>query len=245
MFTFFQRNNYLRDSIPSGYVDIHSHLLPGIDDGAQTIDHTKSLIVGLREIGFSMFITTPHIMNNVYENTYSSIRDVHHITLQELKDKDVEVKLKAAAEYMLDDNFINLLHGGPMLTIDGKHILVEMSYLSAPLQLFEILFDIQVAGYIPVLAHPERYSFYHSNLAHYQKLKNVGCKFQINLLSLVGYYGAEVTAAAEKLLQNGLIDFAGSDVHHQKHLNSFSKKISKKNIAPLREAMLNNGILNF
>lgn len=245
MFSFFHRNSYLQDSIPNGYVDIHSHLLPGIDDGAKTIQHTNSLLSGLTDIGFSKFITTPHIMNNVYENSYDSIHKVHQKTMVQLSELNVRPQLQPAAEYMLDDNFLNLLHAGPMLTLDNKHILIEMSYLSAPIQLFEIIFEIQVAGYTPVLAHPERYAFYHSNFSPYHKLKNVGCKFQINLLSLVGYYGEDVASAATKLLRGGLIDFAGSDVHHQMHLNSFKKKIAKKNIAPLKEAMLHNEIFNF
>ena len=242
MFSFFQKNSYLRDIVPPNYIDIHSHLLPGIDDGAQTLEQSYDLINGLTEIGFSQIITTPHIMHNVYENSFESINKTHNQTLIDLKNIGVEPKLKAAAEYMLDDNFLHLLHSGKMLTLGDKHILIEMSYLSAPLQLFEIIFDIQVAGYVPILAHPERYNFYHGNFSQYQKLKNAGCKFQVNLLSSIGYYGTAVNEAASKLLQSGMIDFAGSDVHHEKHLNSFQKKVNIKNIAPLKEAMSNNNL---
>lgn len=242
MFSFFQKNSYLRDIVPPNYIDIHSHLLPGIDDGAQTLEQSYDLINGLTEIGFSQIITTPHIMHNVYENSFESINETHKQTLIDLKNIGVEPKLKAAAEYMLDDNFLHLLHSGKMLTLGDKHILIEMSYLSAPLQLFEIIFDIQVAGYVPILAHPERYNFYHGNFSQYQKLKNAGCKFQVNLLSSIGYYGTAVNEAASKLLQSGMIDFAGSDVHHEKHLNSFQKKVNIKNIAPLKEAMSNNNL---
>lgn len=239
LFTFFQKNTYLRDIVPAGYVDIHSHLLPGIDDGAKTIDQTELLLKGMVEIGFSQFITTPHIMHNVYENSFDSITQKHLETVNAL---NVHPRLFAAAEYMMDDNFLWHVKSGKMLTLDGKHIIVEMSYLNAPLHLFEIIFEIQLAGFVPVLAHPERYAFYHTDFSQYQKLKNSGCKFQVNLLSSVGYYGAGVAEAASKLLQKGLIDYAGSDVHHEKHLNAFGSKVAKKNIAPLKEAMHNNQV---
>lgn len=240
MFTFFHKNVYLQDLIPSNYIDIHSHLLPGIDDGAQKFEDTTLLFKGLSDLGFSEFITTPHIMHNVYNNTFDSITEVHQKTVLDLSDNGFNLPIRAAAEYMLDDNFGSILKSGSVLTLGGKYVLIEMSYLNPPLQLFEIIFDIQVAGYTPVLAHPERYNFYHSNFGQYQKLKNAGCKFQVNLLSTVGYYGANVQKAASTLLQDGMIDFTGSDVHHQKHLAAFSDKLSHRNADPLKEAMSRN-----
>lgn len=242
MFTFFQKNVYLQDLIPPEYVDIHSHLLPGIDDGAQEFEDSRLLFNGLSALGFTEFITTPHIMHNVYENTYDSINEVHQKTVTDLAQTGFNLPIRAAAEYMIDDNFPSIIKSGSVRTLGGKYILVEMSYLNPPIQLFEIIFDIQVAGYIPVLAHPERYNFYHSNFSQYQKLKNAGCKFQINLLSTVGYYGVNVSNAASSLLRSGMIDFAGSDVHHQKHLSSFANKLAQKNSVPLQEAMLQNKI---
>lgn len=115
-----------------------------------------------------------------------------------------------------------------------------MSYLNAPINLFDILFDLQVAGYTPILAHPERYLFYHQQFDSYKKLKNAGCKFQLNLLSTVGYYGKEVKNVADQLLKEGLIDFVGSDVHHNKHLNAFQSKIEIKNTDALKNAIRNN-----
>ena len=240
MFSFFQKNVYLQDLIPPEYVDIHSHLLPGIDDGAQKFEDTTLLLKGLADIGFSEFVTTPHIMHNVYENTFKSVTELHKKTVEDLAGVQFNAPFRAAAEYMLDDNFMTHLHSGSLLTLADKYVLIEMSYLNPPLQLFDIIFDIQVAGYIPVLAHPERYNFYHTNFGQYQKLKNAGCKFQVNLLSTVGYYGSNVMQAASKLLHAGLIDFTGSDVHHEKHLNAFAQKLSVKNSEPLKEAMKNN-----
>jgi len=118
--------------------------------------------------------------------------------------------------------------------------MVEMSYINPPIQLYSILFDLQVAGYIPVLAHPERYGFFHNNFEEYQKLINAGCLLQLNLLSVVGYYGEGIVKIAEKLLQKGMYSFVGSDVHHDNHIASFSQKIKIKDPLPLQEAINNN-----
>jgi len=127
-----------------------------------------------------------------------------------------------------------------VLTLKDKYVLVEMSYLNAPIHLYDIIFDLQVAGYKPVLAHPERYNFYHNNFNEYLRLKNAGCLFQVNLLSTVGYYGSAVAETAKELLNKGLIDFVGSDVHHKKHIESFDKKVLLKDLQPLKEAFSNN-----
>jgi len=113
---------------------------------------------------------------------------------------------------------------------------VELSYLNPPIQLYNILFDLQIAGYRPVLAHPERYLYYHQQFRDYEKLKNAGCQFQLNLLSTVGYYGVEVAKAAENLLKKGMIDYVGSDVHHGNHIKAFSNKILLKDAAPLKKS---------
>jgi tyrosine-protein phosphatase YwqE len=122
---------------------------------------------------------------------------------------------------------------------------VEISYLSAPIQLYDILFELQTCGYKPVLAHPERYNFYHHNLQEYEKLKNAGCVFQLNMLSTTGYYGANVTKAADYLLANGLIDFIGSDVHHSRHLDYIRKKVVVKNYKHLSTIFQNNSFFDF
>ena len=230
----------LKDLIPDNYIDIHSHLLPGIDDGAQTIEDTLYLVTELQKLGFKQFTTTPHIMKNVWDNTTSIIENKLANTIIDLKNNEIDVPFKAAAEYLIDANFVSLFQSEPLLVLKENYVLIEMSYLNPPIQLYDIIFDMQVAGYQPVLAHPERYLFYHYNFNEYEKLKNSGCLFQLNLLSTVGYYGIDVAKTCEKLLKKGMIDFVGSDVHHQNHINSFSKKILFKDIRPLKEAIENN-----
>lgn len=240
MFSFLKPKPVLADLIPDHYVDIHSHLLFNIDDGAKTAEDSVRLVKRLNEIGFRQFITTPHIMHTVWDNTTEAIQERCTQTKTALAQNSLSLPFAAAAEYMMDSFFVQRFKSGNLLTLKGQHVLVEMSYVNPPIHLYEILFDLQVAGYTPVLAHPERYSFYHRNFAEYEKLKNAGCLFQLNLLSTVGYYGAGVEKTAAKLLSEGLIDFTGSDVHHDKHLAAFYSKTSLKDVRPLTEAMQHN-----
>jgi len=239
------KKSYLKDLIPDNYVDFHSHLLPGIDDGAKFEHHSVELITSLSKLGFEQFITTPHIMKNVWDNTFGSIHSKCIETKEILQNKGIEVPLKCAAEYLMDGNFSEIFKTGPLLTLKDNYVLVEMSYINPPIQLYEILFELQVAGYKPVLAHPERYLFFHQNFSQYEKLKNAGCLFQLNLLSTVGYYGEEVAMTAKKLLKKGLIDYVSSDVHHSNHVAAFSKKIMFKDAVALKEAFAANTFFRF
>lgn len=245
MFTFFKPKTVLKDLIPDHSIDIHSHLLPKIDDGSQSIEDTTFLISELQKIGFEQFITTPHVMRTVWDNTNVGILNTLDSTINTLSNKNIHVPLKAAAEYLIDSNLVTLFQNEPLLVLKENYVLVEISYINAPLQLYDILFELQVAGYKPILAHPERYSYYHSNFDEYVKLKDLGCLFQINLLSTIGYYGLEVAKTAEKLLKKGMIDFAGSDVHHYKHIEGFSRKVLLKDPLPLKEAIGHNHFFRF
>ena len=240
MFNFFKSKPVLKDLIPDNHVDIHSHLLPGIDDGAKTFEDTLRLTKALQSFGISQIITTPHVMQHIWENSTVQIDAKKASTVIELEKHQIKTPFRAAAEYMLDDNFVQLFQAGDLLPLKGKHVLVEMSYINAPIQLYSILFDLQVAGYIPVLAHPERYLFYHHNFDEYLKLKRSGCFFQLNLLSVTGYYGEGITKISEKLLQKGMYDFVGSDVHHDNHVAAFGQKIKLKDFAPLKDVIANN-----
>ena len=240
MIFFKKKQIILQDLIQDNYIDIHSHLLPGIDDGAKDIEDTQFLIHSLKNMGVSKFITTPHTFAGVWDNTKSDIESVAKETISILNKNSFNVPIQVASEYLLDDHFVSLIHEGEILTLKENYVLVEMSYINPPIHLYDIIFDLQIAGYIPVLAHPERYSFYHKNFDEYKKLKNAGCLFQLNLLSTVGYYGGEVSETAKKLLNAGLINYVGSDVHHKKHIESFSKSVVLKDLQPLKEAIKNN-----
>lgn len=245
MFIFKKHNTTrLADLIPEGYTDIHSHLLPGIDDGATDEQHSLLLINNLKEYGFTQFIATPHVLTGVWNNTREGITGVEEATQQYLKKENVDNSFHAAAEYLMDDTFLKLLKKQPLLTLKDNYVLVEMSYISPPMQLYEIIFELQMQGYKPVLAHPERYLFYYTDTAEYEKLKKAGCLFQINLLSVTGYYGKQVLELSRKLLDNNMIDFAGSDTHHERHTESFKNKVLLKDQSNLITALNNNSLFS-
>jgi len=239
LFFFPKAKPVLKDLI-EGYIDIHSHLLPGIDDGSKDFETTVSLINSLKSFGFEQFTATPHIIKNIWDNTKEGIENLALETSEKLKGGGHTSYFRAAAEYMMDDSFSKLIESGPLLTVKENYVLVEMSYINPPMQLYDILFEIRVAGYQPILAHPERYLFYHSNFDEYKKLKKAGCLLQLNLLSAVGYYGKSVAKVAQQLLEKGMIDFTGSDVHHENHTKSFHKKLEINNPDALKEAIRRN-----
>lgn len=230
----------LTDLIPDGYIDIHSHLLPGIDDGAKNEEDSNLLINTLSDYGFSQFITTPHVLTGVWNNTTEGIKATEKQALHSQKENNISVPFKAAAEYLMDDTFVSLFKSEQLLTLKDNYVLVEMSYLNPPMQLFEILFELQLEGYKPILAHPERYIFYYNNIEAYKKLKKAGCLFQINLLSVTGYYGKQVLDISKMLLEEDMIDYAGSDVHHTRHAESLKNPILLKKYANLEKALNNN-----
>lgn len=245
MIHFFKQKPFLQDLIPSNYVDIHSHLLPGIDDGATSLVDTTTLIEGMQQIGITKFITTPHVMGEVWRNSRTQIEEKCDDTILQLTIPTIKDRFKAAAEYMIDEEFRALFKSESILTLKDNYVLVEMSYLNPPIQLHLILNELQTAGYQPILAHPERYNFYHNYFKEYKRLKEIGCLFQLNILSTVGYYGLGVSKTSELLIENGLIDFVGTDVHHQKHLDCLKKRVIIKKHDYLTPIMENNSLFNF
>ncbi|KFF02451.1 tyrosine-protein phosphatase [Flavobacterium reichenbachii] len=245
MLSFFKSKPYLKDLLSGDFIDIHSHLLPGIDDGARSIQDTIRLVRAFKELGISQFITTPHISHYIWNNSPEAVITKHKETQISLNAQNITMPFRPAAEYFMDDWFENHFKSEKLLTLKDNYVLVEMSYMNAPVQLYKILFDIQIAGYIPVLAHPERYLFYHKNLIEYDRLKKAGCLFQLNLLSTVGYYGSRITKITEYLLKKGMYDFAGTDVHHRKHIASFNEKIKINSIDSMKEVIKNNQFFKF
>ena len=240
MVSLFKTKPKLAALIPSNYVDIHSHVLPGIDDGAKTIQDSEFLLNSMMKLGFSKVITTPHTMGNVWNNTAATINNALQEVQLEVGNSAKATNLQAASEYFLDEHLMELATQGPLLTLKENYILVEMSYLNAPLQLYDFLFELQLKGYQLILAHPERYSFLHSHKKEYEKLKKAGCMFQLNLLAAVGYYGRDVANTADYLLKEGLYNFVGSDIHHKFHVESFQKKITVGNQNTLEELLAKN-----
>ncbi len=241
MFFFKKKEISLQGFFPEGFVDIHSHLLPGIDDGAKDIEDSISLIVKMYSYGIKNFITTPHVLGDVYPNSTELIQRKLQEVRNELAQRGIQdISITAAAEYMMDEQFMQRLKNDDILTLKDTYILVEMSYFNAPYNLYDVLYEIQLKGYKPVLAHPERYSFYHNDFNEYYKLKKAGCVFQLNLLSLTEQYGKGVQKTAQKLLKENLYDFVGTDTHHHNHLKLLNTIGSAKTKKQLEHLLENN-----
>ena len=222
MFNFFKRSSKSVDPDLSFLgTDMHSHLLPGIDDGLQEVEQSVNFIRDLQTLGYRKLICTPHILSDLYPNNPSTILPKLKIVREALKAANVNVQVEAAAEYMVDHEFEMLVNSSKkedLLTIGGDFILIEMSYLSPSPNFEKVVFDLRMLGLQPILAHPERYSFYHNQFIQYERFKDLGCKLQVNLLSLSGVYGTHVKKTAEKFFKLQMVDFLGTDMHHDKHL---------------------------
>lgn len=221
--------------------DVHSHLLPGIDDGSKSLDESIALISALNHLGYTRFITTPHTMMHRYPNSSESILRALDTLQNGLENAQVPVTIEAASEYYLDEHFVDLINNKDLLTFGNNLVLFEMSYVMAPVELDRILSSLQDSGYTPVLAHPERYLYFHTNNDSYALLKQKGVMFQVNINSLGGYYSKSVQSAARTLMKNGWIDYLGSDVHHQKHIDALAATLKS---GVLKDVMKNNTILN-
>jgi protein-tyrosine phosphatase len=201
--------------------DMHSHLLPGIDDGSPDLQTSIQLIRGMVAQGFTKLITTPHIMWEMYPNTPEIITEKLELVKKAVADEGIEVELHAAAEYFLDDHVEGLLkRNEKLLTISGNMVLSEFSLAYPPHGLKDILFEMQMQGYLPVIAHPERYIYLEGNKDFYEELKDLGCLFQLNVLSLTGYYGKSVQELANHLIKKGHYDLVGTDLHGFRHLDN-------------------------
>ncbi|MEM7485800.1 MAG: CpsB/CapC family capsule biosynthesis tyrosine phosphatase [Bacteroidota bacterium] len=202
-----------------GLVDMHNHILPGIDDGAKTVEESVDLIKGLSEFGITNFICTPHIMHHYYPNTPETIKNSFKILQKELPKHDLEkTSIDIAAEHMIDDNFENILEKDCIMRLRKDYLLVEMSYLQPPINFENSIEKIKSKGIHPVLAHPERYVYLHKKMGTYSNYKKSNIHFQLNMLSLGNYYGQGTKKMALKLLDEGFFNFISSDVHHNKHL---------------------------
>ena len=226
IFNLFKSKPTLKELIPKGFIDIHSHILPGIDDGAKNVEESKALLAEMQKMGFSKIIGTPHTFSGVYDNTTQSISESYK---KLMVNKKQGVEIIYASEYMIEEEFLKKVHNRDILCLKNNYVLIEMSYISPPAILKETLFQLILNGYIPILAHPERYIFYEKNFDVFYDLKNRGCKFQINLLSLTGYYGKKSVFILKKLISNDLINFVGSDIHNLLQIEQFKNKIILNN----------------
>jgi tyrosine-protein phosphatase YwqE len=223
IFPFFKKKKLL--DIKPLKVDIHSHLIPYIDDGAKSIEDSISLINALKSLGYKKLITTPHIMSDAYRNDATNIYEGLNLLKQRVIQEKIDIDIDVGAEYYLDDGFLDKIKSKGVMAINDRYVLFETSYLSKPILIEDMIFAISSEGYIPIMAHPERYRYVKDLSKEYKRFKDLGVMFQCNINSFAGYYGNDAKQKALFLSQNGMIDFLGSDLHHIKQIEVLAKVI--------------------
>jgi protein-tyrosine phosphatase len=226
-------------------VDMHSHLIPGIDDGSKSMEESIELIRSFKEYGYQKLITTPHIMSDYYKNTPQIINDGLAKLREELDKQKIDIQIEAAAEYYLDFDFIDLIQKEKLLTFGKNYLLIEVSYLNEPDNIDAIIFELQTSGYNIILAHPERYPFWFNNFKRFETLKDKEVLFQININSLAGHYSPGAKKIAEKLIELGMVELIGSDCHHANHLKFLEDAICQPALHRLVDSgkLLNHTLL--
>ncbi len=223
-------------------VDMHSHVLPGIDDGATTPEESLVLVRKMMELGIEKIIATPHIMADYYKNTRETINNALEVLKEALAKENIDIKIEAAAEHFFDETFDDRIERGELMIMGGKYVLFEYSFITPPPNAIPTIQKIKDKGYQPILAHPERYPYL--DLEQYRNIHDWGCDFQLNTISLTGYYGRDVKERAEMLIDNQLIDFISSDMHHPRHAAAFKDALRTTYIEkilfdyPLKNIML-------
>ena len=219
-------------------LDMHSHLVPFIDDGAKDLQNSIELINALQNHGFKKIITTPHIMTDFYNNNIENISSGLKTVKEELLKQSIDVKIEAAAEYYVDYDFQQkVLAGEKFLTLGDKYILIEFSFLTAPHNYLDTIFQLQLKGYKVILAHAERYSYL--SKSDLEDFINRGVYLQLNILSSIGYYSNNVRQRANWLIDNNMISFVGTDCHNL----SQTKLYDKCKYEPMLSVLLNSGKL--
>lgn len=231
MLALFRKKNEESRGLDGLYCDMHSHLIPGIDDGASDIETSMQMIRGMADMGYKKLITTPHIQWELYKNTNEIILDGCEKVKQKLAASDINIEFTTAAEYFMDDHFDEMLESEEnFLTIKDNLILVEFSFIMQPVDLKEKLFKLQIKGYQPIIAHPERYLYYGAHRHWYDDLKEMGCLFQVNMLSLCGFYGKKQEELAAYLIKKKYINMAGTDSHTARHIQILKASSSVSDI---------------
>jgi len=219
MFGLFKKKEKLKTESTFDYsalmVDMHSHVLPGIDDGAQTPEDSIYLIKKMMDLGIKKVIATPHVMIDYYRNTAETINGALAILKAELVKQDISITVEAAAEHMFDEGFGEKVDTDKLMLMKDGYVLFELSFINKPPNLIPVIQKILDKGYKPILAHPERYPYL--TIDELKNIRSWGCNLQLNTISLTGYYGAEVKKVAESFVDNQMIDFISSDMHHPRH----------------------------
>lgn len=226
------------------HTDLHSHLIPGIDDGSKDMNDSIDMIRRFIELGYKKIITTPHVMSDFYKNTPEIILSGLDNLKLELEKQGIPIEIEAAAEYYLDEFLEDKIELQQILSFGDSYVLFELPFMAEPPNLAASIFKFQTNGYKPILAHPERYGFWYSDFNKYHEMKDKGVELQLNVLSLLGHYSPETQKIAERLIDENLITFLGSDCHNLVHLQLINQTRTKKYLHRLLESgLLKNNLL--
>lgn len=223
-------------------VDIHSHLLPGLDDGVRSQEEALTILKFFESRGYEKVITTPHINPELFSNSEENILRTLQVMQEKISEKGMQIKLEAAAEYFIGKEFLQALEQQKeILTFGDRYVLIETSFFSKPIIFDEVIFKLKSADYIPVLAHPERYQYLANDITWLREIREKGVKLQLTLSSLVGMYGKEPKQLAERLLKYKMVDFLGSDIHRENQIELLTRALRKK-VKP--QKFLNNELIS-
>lgn len=222
--------------------DVHSHLIPGIDDGAKTMEDSLELLQGFIDLGYKKVITTPHIMSDFYKNNPEIILGGLSKVREAVKAEGLPIEIEAAAEYNLDSELEQLIDKGEILTFGDKYVLFELPFSSEPSNLKQVIFKFQTNGYKPVLAHVERYTFWHGHWDKIEEMLDRNIILQLNINSLSGFYGPGVKRMGEELIEKGLVGMLSSDCHHKGHIQLMKESARRP---ALHQALENKKLLNY
>ncbi len=235
MFNFFHRK---REAVKLFYhTDVHSHILPGVDHGSQDVQQSIEMLQAELDMGIDRVMCTSHVTAETFENTIESLSAAGSVLQAAIDEAHLPVEIHASAEYRLDEYWNKEYAAGHVLPMPGNYVLVENSFIQELIEIDDMMFDLQVKGYKPILAHPERYPYYYHRRERYQKLHSAGVKFQVNILSLAGYFGGGAREAALWLINNNLVDMLGSDMHHMEHARGITDYLSTKDWRKLSQKL--------
>ena len=241
MFGLFKKKETEHADLSGLVADMHNHLIPGIDDGATDLESSIVMIRAMYNLGYRKFIATPHVQWEMYKNTHEIIENGAKLVRDRLAELEMKVEFRGAAEYFLDEHVDELLEKNvPLLTIHKNMVLVEFSFIRQPMDLKEKLFQLQIKGYQPIIAHPERYLYFGAHKSIYDELHDMDCIFQLNLLSLCGYYGKKQEELAQYLIKKKYVSLLGSDLHNMRHINILRASSSITNTV---NRLLDEGVL--
>jgi protein-tyrosine phosphatase len=224
--------------------DIHAHILPGIDDGSPDMEASIKMVEGMKALGYQKLICTPHVMNGYYQNSSEVILATHQKLKQAVADRGIDIELEVSAEYNFDSELIERLNNDDIISFgnsDYQYLLFELSYLNEPMGFDELVVKIKEKGFVPVLAHPERYPYFSSNREKYREMQAQGVLFQININSLSSLYPGAAKPTAEWLIEQGMVQFIASDAHRADHVTLLNDSFKHESLHKLVEG---GGLMN-